>query len=243
MLAHYYNRALQNGQDVAVTFKNGDLPPGAGIFDLEVGKMDQLCQFPWLTDTSIDCSPGGNWAYASVCGYKSAERLIHNLVDRVSKNGQLLLNVGPRADGTIPDDAKRILRKMGEWLRINGEAIYGTRPWYVSGEGPKAGAVDMTQGGHFNETGEPRLCAHDIRYTTQENAIYAISLGVPGDTMFLNSFKLRVHESEIEEITMLGREGALQWRMDLRNGLVIQTPGLKPSEYANTLKIKMKPGL
>lgn len=142
-----HNRAAQRGQAVGVTYRNRDLPPGAGIFDLEMGKMDDLCQFPWLTDTSVDCVPRGNWAYSRSAAFKSPERLIHNLVDGVSKNGPLLLNVGPRADGAIPEGAKRVLKKLGAWLRINGEAIYDTRPWCVAGEGPTSSAVDMSKGG------------------------------------------------------------------------------------------------
>ena len=94
-------------------------------------------------------------------------------MDIVSKNGQLLLNVGPRADGSLPEGATQALRKMGEWLRINGKAIYNTRPWYVTGEGPTETHLDMSKGGHFNEIGEPRFCAHDIRFTTGDGTIYA----------------------------------------------------------------------
>ena len=238
-LAYYYNEALKKGQDVGVTFKHKDLPPGAGILDLEVGKMDDLCLFPWLTDTSVDCVPRGNWAYSKSAAFKSPERLIHNLVDRVSKNGQLLLNVGPRADGTIPEGAKRVLKKMGEWLRINGEAIYNTRPWYTSGEGPTKSGLDMSKGGHFNETGEPRYCAHDIRFTVGDQAVYAVCLGIPGDEVFVNTFKPRVNAREIKQVTMLGVEGPLTWRHDPDEGLIIEAPDKVPSEYANTFKIEM----
>jgi len=238
-LAYYYNQALEKGQDVGVTFKNQDLPPGAGIFDLEVGKMDDLCQFPWLTDTSVDCVPRGNWAYSASAAYKSPERLIHNLVDRVSKNGQLLLNVGPRADGTIPAGARRVLQAMGDWLRVNGEAIYNTRPWFTAGEGPTQAGVDMSRGGHFNETGEPRYCAHDIRFTVGDNAVYATCLGIPGDEVFINTFRERVAAEEIRQVTALGVEGPLRWRHDWDEGLIIETPEKLPSEYANTFKIEL----
>lgn len=239
-LAYYFNRAAKKGQDVVVTYKNEDLPAGSGVFDLEVGKMNDLCLFPWLTDTSVDCVPRGNWAYSRSAAFKSPERIIHNLVDMVSKNGQLLLNVGPRADGSIPEGARQVLKKVGAWLRINGEAIYNTRPWYVAGEGPTKSAVDMSKGGHFNETGEPRYCAHDIRFTAGGGALYATCLGVPGDEVFINTFKERVHPDAIRQVTMLGVEGPLAWRHDPDEGLIIQAPRRKPSEYANTFKIEMK---
>ena len=239
-LAYYYNEAVRKGQEVAVTFKNRDLPPGAGIFDLEVGKMDDLTQFPWLTDTSIDCVPNGNWAYSASAGFKSPERLIHTLVDIVSKNGQLLLNVGPCADGSLPEGAKTTLQKMGQWLRVNGKAIYNTRPWYIAGEGPTASRVDMSKGGHFNETGEPRFCAHDIRFTVGDGAVYAMCLGVPGDVVFINAFRERVHADEFREIRLLGYDTPLNWRMDLDDGLMIECPMSMPSEYANTFEITMR---
>ncbi len=239
-LAYYLNAAARQGQEVGVTFKNQDLPPGAGILDLEAGRMDELCQFPWVTDTSIDCVPRGTWAYARSAAFKSPERLIHNLVDIVSKNGQLLLNVGPRADGTIPEGAQRTLKALGAWLRINGEAIYNTRPWCVAGEGPTRHAVDMSKKGHFNETGEARFCAHDIRFTTANKAVYATCLGVPGDEVFINAFRERVNAAEIRSVTLLGVEGHLKWRFDRQEGLVIETPRSIPSEYANAFKIELE---
>lgn len=241
-LAYCYNRALESGQDVAVTYKNRDLPPGAGVLDLEVGKMDELCPFPWLTDTSLDCVPNGNWAYARAGAFKSPERLIHNLVDRVSKNGHLLLNVGPRADGTIPEGAKRVLAKLGDWLRVHGEAIYNTRPWCVAGEGPTPSGIDMSKGGHFNETGEPRYCAHDIRFTVGNDAIYATCLGTPGDEVVVNTFKQRLDPIQIARVSMLGVDEPLEWRHDPDEGLIVRTPARVPSDYANCFKVETRAG-
>jgi alpha-L-fucosidase len=239
-LSYFYSRAANQSREVGIAYKRNDLPPGAGIYDLESGKMSDLCQFPWLTDTSIDCVPNSTWAYARAAAFKSPERLIHSLVDVVSKNGQLLLNVGPRADGTIPEGAQRVLRKVGEWLTINGEAIYNTRPWCVAGEGPTKKVVDMARGGHFNETGEARLCAHDLRFTTANDAIYITCLGIPGDEVFVNTFRQRVSAQEIARVSMLGSAGHLEWRHDPHDGLIIKTPPTIPSEYANCFKVELR---
>ncbi len=109
----------------------------------------------------------------------------------------------------------------------------------LAGEGPTKATLDMSKGGHFNETGEPRFCAHDIRFTTAGNALYATCLGVPGDMVIINTFKERVNAAEIRAVRLLGYDGPLAWRMDPDEGLMIETPMPMPSEYANSFKIEM----
>ena len=125
--------------------------------------------------------------------------------------------------------------KVNRW---NCKAIYRTRPWCVAGEGPTKHAV--AKSGHFNETGEARFCAHDIRFTAGKDAIYATCLGIPGDQVSVNTFKERLHVEEVAEVTMLGVQGPLKWRYDWDEGLTINVPEKVPSDYANTFKIKMQ---
>ncbi len=112
LVAYYYNKAVVTGKEVVITYKHHDLPPLAGLLDLELGQAPVLTHHEWITDTSVDDQ--GAWGFVAIAGYKSVNRLVDNLVDRVSKNGYLLLNVGPKADGTIPEEAREKLLGIGE---------------------------------------------------------------------------------------------------------------------------------
>ncbi len=155
--AYYYNRAAEWGLGVAINYKNDAYPPNAAVFDVERGQLPGIRDLYWQTDTAVSKN---SWGYVANQDYKTSASIIHDLVDIISKNGCLLLNIGPRPDGSIPEPEQEMLLDIGKWLEVNGEAIYGTRPWKVYGEGPTE-----VVGGSFNDTKREAFSAQDIRFT------------------------------------------------------------------------------
>ncbi len=232
LLADYYNKEQEWGRELAVTYKGQDLVTGSAIIDYELGSMNRLTYHDWITDTSIDDQ--GAWSFVSDAGFKKPSTLIHNLIDNVSKNGYLLLNVGPKADGSIPEQAKKCLQAIGDWLQINGEAIFDTVPWVSYGEGP----TSMKSDGDFSERNEVHYTPADIRFTARDNQLYATCLGWPTRPFAIKSLK-RLYDGEIENVCLLGSEVAVNWSQTI-NGLEIEPPAEAPCEEAFVFRIDRK---
>jgi alpha-L-fucosidase len=231
MAAYYYDRAAERGTGVVLTYKGYAFPENAAVLDIERGKLDALRLLPWQTDTSISVK---SWGYVQSDTYRTAASLIAELVDVVSKNGNLLLNVGPKSDGTIPDEDKSVLLSMGQWLGVNGEAIYGSRPWLVFGEGPTSDAASAVKG-NDNKT----FTAQDIRFTTKGGFLYAIALGWPAD----GELKIRILRAgtpyllkPITGVQLLGSQENLSWKQTAE-GLTLELPQKKPNDMAYVFKI------
>lgn len=230
--AYYYNRGLEWGKGVAINHKFDAFPEGAAVFDVERGGLAGIRPYFWQTDTAVGKN---SWCHVEDQEYKTAESLIHDLVDIVSKNGALLLNIGPRPDGTIPEGDRQILLDIGGWLAVNGEAIYGTRPWITFGEGP----TEVIEGA-FQDTRRSGFTARDVRFTRQGDTLYAIVLGWPAGEFTLTTLHAGgpVAAEQIEQVGMLGVPHSLVWRQD-EAGLHIQTPADRPCAHAYGLKIKL----
>ena len=171
--AFYYNRAAEWGMDVAINDKYDAFMAGSAVVDVERGYMSDIRPNMWQTCTSV---AKNSWGYTENNEFKRPEDLVTDLVDIVSKNGNMLLNIGPRADGTITDEDAHVLRCIGAWLRENGEGIYGTRPWARFGEGP----TKLPEGA-FCEGERPVFTAEDFRYTFKPGKVFAFCMNPPED--------------------------------------------------------------
>jgi alpha-L-fucosidase len=220
--SYYYNHV----PDGVITYKLDAFQKGTALFDIERGYETQIQPEPWQTCTSVSKN---SWGYISHHAYKEPAAIIHHLVDIVSKNGCLLLNVGPKPDGTIPDKEQEILREIGRWLIVNDEAIYGTRPWRVFGEGPTAIPAGQFSDNNVTFTGL------DIRFTIKGDKLYAITLGEPGDVVEIKSLA----GEKIRTVKLLGLESTLPWQQD-ETGLSIQIPENKTGRHAWVFEITLE---
>jgi alpha-L-fucosidase len=168
--------------------------------------------------------------------YKSVDSIVDDLVDIVSKNGCLLLNVGPKPDGTIPEPEEKMLREIGRWLSVNEEAVYATRPWAVYGEGPTA-VVE----GPFADTKRKAFTSEDVRFTTRDGRLYAIVLAWPanGRVVIRSLARTSPHvRGEIAGVDLLGAKGPVKWSRD-GAGLHVELPAARPSDHALALRITL----
>ena len=225
MFADYYNWAAARGKESAVAHKFREIHQYTGILDFERGREDRLVPYPWLTDTAL-----GPWFNRKADAYRTAEDLIHVLADIVAKNGCLLLNVGPNADGSIPERAEKLLLETGAWLKVNGEAIYGTRPWLVYGEGPT-----HSGGGGFSEGKDKAFTPRDIRFTTKGDALYAITLGWPEPEFTLHTIRAEPVQGS-GQVELLGY-GVVPHRLNAEHQIVINLPAKRAGDHAFTFKL------
>ena len=236
--AHYYNASMAwHGGKLEAVINAKVLPPErrAGVVeDVERGFRENIEPMPWQTDTCL-----GDWHYNRGLfdnhGYKSATTVIHRLCDIVSKNGNLLLSVPLRGDGTIDSDERKILEDIAAWMGRNGEAIHGTRPWRVYGEGPTRVA-----GGMFSEGTSQPLSAEDIRFTAKDGALYAIALGWPrSGTLRIAALAQdsALAPGAIERVELVGAPGSVPFTRT-RKGLELRLPDGLAGTPAVALKIR-----
>jgi len=227
--SYYYNHGLQWKKGVVINYKYNAMPDSAGVLDIERGKQADIRALPWQSDDAVSYN---SWGYVNDMHYKSAQYLVDELIDIVSKNGNLLLNIGPKADGTIPEEQQQLLLDIGKWLKVNGEAIYGTRPWKVFGEGP----AKSIGGDHIDKKVKP-YTQEDIRFTTKGQTLYAIPLIVPKGVIDIKSLSSKDPDLKIASVELVGSKEKIKWSQG-ENGLTIGLVKKYPLEYAAVFKIK-----
>jgi alpha-L-fucosidase len=229
--AYYYNRAAQWDQGVVINHKYEAYPESAAVLDIERGQLKDIRPLVWQNDTSVSKN---SWGYIQNQDYKTADSLIHDLVDVVSKNGVLLLNIGPRSDGMIPEPEQNLLLEMGRWLEVNGRAVYNTRPWRIYGEGPT-----QVMEGAFTDTKRAGFTPHDVRYSTDGKAVYAVLMGYPENSeVVLKALgaDLPLYIAEIQNVRLLGADAPLDWKRE-KDALRVRLPVNMPCEHAYVLEI------
>lgn len=235
--AYYYNRAVSWGAPAAICYKHDGLMFGTGIPEVERGTFADAKPYPWQTDTAI---ARNSWCYTDSLEYKSSGEIIRQLIDIVSKNGNLLLNVGPKADGTIAEKDRQILREIGAWLRVNGEAVFGSRVWRKSAEGPT-----KTKEGQFTDGAETVYTKDDYRFTVRGGSIYAFAMQSPDDGHSVikslgksSDQNLPEFHGLIERVSILGEDETPEWYAD-GEGLHIKSC-LKARELPVVYRIEVR---
>ncbi len=236
--AHFYNSNIHRcGKLEAAVFAKNLKPHevGATVLDIERGRASGILSSPWQTDTCI-----GSWHYDRSIyerhKYKTAQLVVQQLADIVSKNGNLLLSIPLRGSGAIDEDEHTFLLNLASWMQVNGEAIHGTRPFFVYGEG----LPDIKTSSDFNESSGRPYTAEDIRFTTKGSTLFAIALGWPqSDLLTIKTLTSDRPEypCTVERVELLGCDGSLPFTQDAR-GLTIHMPSHKPNEYAYVFRIR-----
>jgi len=239
LAAYYYNRAAEWGIEVVINYKWDAFAPGSAVYDIERGAMREAQPYVWQNDSAVSRS---SWCWTEGHDYKPIPELIGELLDVVSKNGNLLLNIGPKPDGTIAPAEIATLESIGDWLSVNGEAVYGTVPYRVPGEGPT-----QIRGGSMIDGDPAVLTADDFRFTVRHDVtgsyLYASTVGWPASpSITLTTLGLR-HQVEprgIAEVRLLGIEAPLEWHRD-DDGLHITLPTERTHEHGYAIRISFLP--
>ncbi|PSO10883.1 hypothetical protein C7E20_15235 [Sphingobium sp. AEW4] len=230
LVARFYNNSIRGGKVDAVynckDLGSGEFHLGAAVQDVERSVLNGISPLPWQTDTS-----NGDWFYNENYGFKTTDTVVSMLADIVSKNGNLLLNIVQCADGSLPPQSEQLVTELAAGMKVNSQAIHGTRPWKIHGEGPTE-----TAAGAFKE--DAAYTAKDIRFTTVRDALYALTLGEPSGTVEIRSLALgNLHERRrVRQVRLLGHPGPMRFRQ-ADQALVIELPEKLPTRHSSVFKV------
>ncbi len=235
LAAFYYNCGVEWGQDVMFCYKHDALAFGSGLVEMERGGFSEAMPFRWQTDTAV---ARNSWCYTDSLIYKTGNEIICTLADTVAKNGNLLLNIGPKADGTLPEGDLKILKELGEWMKVNSEAVNGTYAWRIACEGPT-----QSGGGMFSDGEETVFTSDDYRFTAKGDSVYAICMKCPEDGKFtIKSLRdslegsKRISHIPIRDVTILGYDRPVTFKTD-EEALHVHAPGIE-SGFPVTIRVR-----
>ena len=231
LAAYYYNRAADWGEQVSINYKYDAFAYSTAVFDIERGQLSGIRPLLWQNDTAV---AKNSWGYTANNDFKKAEDLVSDLVDIVSKNGCLLLNIGPKSDGTITEEDQKVLLGIGDWLKVNGESIYDTTFWSVFGEG----STEVPEGS-FTDVNRANYTSEDIRFTYKAPYVYAHVLSWPENgKVFIKSLRTysKFFLGHIEAIEVLGYDYPVEFERNEKS-LVVQVHGKMDTRYPVCLKI------
>ncbi|MBR4866517.1 MAG: alpha-L-fucosidase [Clostridia bacterium] len=231
LAAYYYNRAEEWGMEVTINYKHEAFPPTVATFDVERGALSGINPVYWQTDTAIGRD---SWGYRVGNRFKPARQVVCDLVDIVSKNGNLLINVGPRPDGTITQEETEVLTALGDWLAVNGEGIYGTTFWKSFGEGEV-----NTDGGYFSDDQPMPFTESDFRFTWKDGLLYAFQMK-PGKTALIKALKREGHHDFLlGKVSLLGSDAPVAVERT-GEGLLLTPTAAPDGEYPICYKIEVE---
>jgi alpha-L-fucosidase len=240
--AHMYNKSLKKNKTVQAVITGkilNEQQKKAIVWDIEKGQSNAIEPLPWQTDTCL-----GNWHYDRGVynnnRYKSAKTVIHTLIDVVSKNGNLMLNIPVRGDGSIDELEREIVKEIGVWMKLNSKSIYGTRPWKIFGEGPQQGSAGALTAQGFNEGKGKPYTSEDIRFAQKDKTLYATVMAWPENgTAIIKSLGKESphHTDKIKQIRLVSTGEKLKFKQN-SDALEVYFPTQKPeASYANALEI------
>ncbi|WP_068473009.1 alpha-L-fucosidase [Saccharicrinis aurantiacus] len=239
MVAYHFNSGLKNKQEVVVCSKHQDIPWEYGVDDMEQGGRRDIYPLPWMTDVTLS---NKRWMYVEGEPYKEAALVVRNMIDVWSKNGTVLLNISPRADGVINQEQRDILKDIGDWMNVHGEAVYGTRPFHIFGYGT-ANASDAS---HDGQSAKIKYTANDVRYTVAKDkkSMYVFFLGVPEGGKRINmraigGFHRNQPPSPIKDIKLIGSNVQVKWKLTPQT-LQINMPDVEYNPIATVLKLELE---
>ncbi|MDF7825924.1 alpha-L-fucosidase [Pontiellaceae bacterium B12227] len=237
MAAHFFNHAQETGQEVVTCHKHNDMPMSFSVLDFEQGGRREIHPMPWMTDITLGES---RWMYVEGHKYKDAALVVRNMIDVWSKNGIVLLNVSPRADGVINAEQRSILKEIGDWLKVNGEAVYGTRPFDVYGYG----TAGNKESSHDGQSAKMEFTAEDIRFTVSKDdkSMYIFFLGKPTPGEVIKMKPLGRHRFAprlpVRKVTLLGTDIDVVWEDDTYY-LKLTMPNVEMNEIATVFKMEL----